>query len=224
MRGHSQNRRLLQYLSLPYSKEVIDMISVLPPVLQDLAYQEHGLSLDMITYFASFAGWANQALSNFSPISTARDLDSGGPIYAMLSELWSILCGLSSQTAQLERLLCITHYLLTTSSYYRRIVQRTIVFRMLRTEATEIAMNYQPQSQAERDNLIIHSMLVVQAWKTANVLETEGKLLLGSLKDRFLEARQWETLEVTLMKFPSIAPAMAEKKDCWLQSSTLTDE
>lgn len=200
------------------------MISVLPPVLQDLAYQEHGLSLDMITYFASFAGWANQALSNLSPISTALDLDSASPIYAMLSELWSILCSLSSQTAQLERLLCITHYLLLTSSYYRRIVQRTIVFRMLRTEATEIAMKYEPNNQAERDNLIVHSMLVVQAWKTSDVLEAEGRLLLRNLKDRFLEARQWETLEITLMKFPSIAPAMAEKKDCWLQSCSLTND
>jgi len=196
----------------------MEMISTLPPVIQELAYQEHALSLDMIVYLCSFSGWANQALLNLSPISKMRNLDSGSPIYAMLSEVRSILGGLNPLSAPLERLLCIAHYLLTMSSYYRKIVQHRHVFQKLRAEATELAMKYQPQTNPERDNLIIHSMLIIQAWKTSSKLEEEGLCLLNSLKQRFPESRHWQTLEATLMKFPSIAPAMAEKKDCWLQS------
>ena len=200
------------------------MISALPPVIQELTTQEHALSLDMVVYLASFSGWANQALSNLSPISAMHDLDSGGPIYAMLSQLWRILGGLDPLSAPLERLLCIAHYLLMIGSYYRRIVQHRYIYQTLRAEATELAMKYQPRSQPERDNLIVHGMLVIQAWKTANFLEEEGLSLLDNFKQRFPEARQWETLEATLKKFPSIAPAMAEKRDCWLQSCSRSSD
>jgi hypothetical protein len=208
----------LQYLKLPYQHEVIEMISMLPPVLQDLAYEEGGLSLNMISYLAEFAAWARQALSNLSSISTKHDFNTGGPIYGMLTQLWGILSGLDPQSKPLERILCIAHYLMMMSSYYRRIVQRRKIFCDLRAEATAIALTFQPRNEAERDNLIVHGMLITQTWKTSSVLEKEGIQLLHSFRQRFREASRWETLEVVLMKFPSIAPAMAEKKDCWLQS------
>ena len=196
------------------------MVSIIPSGFQGLAYQDRGLSLDMITYLAGSVGWADQVRSNSSPTSEEYD-DAPSPLYAVLTDLWGILGGLEAKIAPLERCICIAHYIQLMSMHYRKIVQASAEFRLLRAEATDIMHWYQPRTHAERENLIFHSMNVVNAWKYGTVLDPEGIRLLVSLKLRFAEMRQWDTLVYILQKFPWISPSTAEWKDSLQQSSMM---
>ena len=173
----------------------------------------------MITYLATFAAQNKQAMINSNLASKTHGHDVGGPQYTMLSELWRILGGLDARSAPLERIFCIAHYLLMTSSYYHRFAQRTPIYRALRAEAMDLVLTYQPQSQAERKNLIFHGMLIVSTWKITNVLQDSGLRLLDNLQDRFPELRQWDTFEMLMKMFPLIPAARAEWRNYWLQGA-----
>lgn len=197
------------YLSPPYPDPVMEMISSIPTGFQGLALQDHGMCLDMIAYLAGTAGWADQVRSNALASSKAFD-DTPSPLYSKLGELWRILKRLDAQSAPLERSICIAHYIQLLSMIYRRIVRNSPVFEDLRAEATEIIHTYQPRTFAERENLIFHSMCIVDTWKTGIKLDPEGVRLLCGMMRRFPEVRRWETLIITLQKFPWTPQVRAE--------------
>ena len=209
----------LQYLTLPYPKHINNIISDLPRIFQDLAYQERTLSLEMIIYLANFFNNANYSVANSASTSKTHGVGETGHHYNSLSELGSILDGLNPRSAPLERIFCIANYLLLTSSYYHYIAQRTHVFQSLRAEATDLVLKYQPRGEAERMCFIFHGMLIVRTWiTTKNALEEQGLSLLDNLKHRFSEVRHWEKFEVVMQMYPLVPPARVEWKKCWLQS------
>ncbi|KAK5056614.1 hypothetical protein LTR84_012146 [Exophiala bonariae] len=209
----------LRYLNLPYPKIIVNMLSMLPCGFQELAYQEHALSVEMIEHLARTIGWEMQVRFNSASVSGAGHLDLVSPLYATLIHLWRILEAMDSRSSPLERIFCIAHYLQMSSLYYRRIVLNSSVFQALRSEGTELAIEYQPQTEAERDNLIFHGILIISTWKTTSVLEYDGMRLFSSFKQRFPKVRQWDTLVSILQKFPWLPPLRAEWKDNLEQSN-----
>lgn len=203
----------LSYPTLPYPDSVVEMISSLNVGLQDIAYQPHGMSLEMITWWVGLLKWLAQINSGSSLDSDVFDMHSS------YNEIWDILERLDPGSAQLERCSCIGIYLHMASLYYRQIVYTSPIFETLRAEATEIIRSYEPQNATERDNLIFHGVKVFKLWKTGPVLEQEGLDLLANLKLRFPEVRQWDSLLVVLHKFPFFGPDMDEWREVWQQGT-----
>jgi hypothetical protein len=196
------------------------MISSLPSRrFRELAYQDHGLSLDLIAYLSGTIGWVDQVNSNSSASSETYN-NTPSPLYAGITELWRILGGLDAQLAPLERCICIAQYVQMTSLNYRKIAQSSPIFQALRAEATDIIQKYHPRSCAERENLIFYSLIIINTWEIGTVLEPEGLCLLRTLKYRFPEMREWDTLVVLLQKFPWVDPVTAEWKENLLQGSS----
>ena len=205
----------LQYLDHPYPDCIIDMLSCLPPGLQALAYQNKGVSLDFMTYWARNIGIVPRIRSNeLEP----NDLNFDTPLHDVVGHLRSILDRTDAQCVSFERLMCLTDLVQLSSMYYRKIVVSSSAFQAFRKEATNIAQTYLPKTQAERDGLVYYSMMLINSWKTSAVLEPEGIRLLDSLKMRFPEYRRWESLAAVLEKFPWIGPIRVEWEESWHQS------
>lgn len=196
------------------------MVSALPIGLRQLAYQLNGVSLEMITWYAGIVGYADEVISNLSEKHNTRG-SSVSPLCAVLSGLWSFVDRLDSRAARLERCLRIGQYIQNMSFYYFNIVLDSPNYRNLRTEATNILLDYEPRSKAERGVLIWISVVIVDAWKAGTVLEQEGLNLLRCQKDRFPEMRQWDTLTAILLKFMGNPLNTAEWEHNWRLGSRL---
>lgn len=207
----------LEYLTVPYPEHMVEMISALPVGLQNMAFQAHGISLDLIRWWAALLKWLTQVSTRSLANSDLYDMHSA------YNEKWSILQRLDPRVAPLERASCIAVYLHMASMWYRQLVYTSAVFQTLRAEATRLVRKCQPQTLAEREWLIFHGVKIYKQWKTGCVMQEEGLLLLADLKQRFPEVRRWDTLLPVLQKFPFFGPDMSEWKDVWLEGTESAD-
>jgi hypothetical protein len=82
------------------------------------------------------------------------------------------------------------------------------------------SLNTNVGTYAEFECFVYYSLFVINSWKTETVLEEGGLRLWRSMKHRFPEMRQWETILDMVQNFWVMTPHTAEWKDDWLQSSS----
>lgn len=156
--------------------------------------------MEMITWQAEVAGYADEVISNLSETHEHRERPVSS-LYPVLSGLRSFVERLDPQSARLERCLGLAIYMNVACLYYRQISQESPKYRKLRAEVTDILLGYQPQTQAERDTLTYIFLIVLDSWKIGKRLAPEGLHLLRCLKARLPLIRQPDVIEMNLSNF-----------------------
>jgi hypothetical protein len=194
------------------------MISSFPSGKQAIAYQYHAISLELMTAWAGHGVWSNQLVSSLSVGTKRRDIHPTGPFVDLLRKLWAIIERLDPENAGLERFICIAQYIAVIRLTYVRIVHKSSLYRSLRADASEFMYRFQPRTPAEFECFISYSLYVINSWRTEAKLEEDGVRLLRSMKQRFPEMRQWESILDIVQRFLVMPPYIAEWKNDWLQS------
>jgi hypothetical protein len=210
----------LHYPRLPYPPEVVEIISSFPSGKQAIAYQYHGISLELMMAWTRHGAWSDQLVSSLGLRTKTHTIQPSGPFVDLLRKLWAIMERLDPEEASFERFMCITQYMAVIRLTYVTIVHRSSFFRALRADASEFIYQFQPRTRGEFECFVYYSMYVINSWKTEGKLEEGGLRVLRSMKQRFPEMRRWESILDIVQRFLVMPPYIAEWKNDWLQSAS----
>jgi hypothetical protein len=194
------------------------LISTFPSGQQAIAYQCHAISLELMTAWRGYRAWSNKLVSSLGLGAEKHELRSLVPFVDLLKKLWAIIERLDPEESALERLICITQYITVIRQTYVKIVYKSTFFQTLQADASKVMVQFQPRTRAEFECFVSNSMYVINSWKTEAKLVGGGLCLLRSMKHRFPEMRQWESILDILQRFLIVPPYLAEWRDDWLQS------
>jgi hypothetical protein len=171
-----------------------------------------------MTAWRGYGAWSNNLVSSLGLRAEKHELRSTVPFVDLLKKLWAIIERLDPEESALERFICITQYITVIRQTYVKIVCKSTFFRALRADASKFILQFQPRTRAEFECFVSNSMYVINSWKTEAELEGGGLRILRSMKHRFPEMRQWESILDILQRFLIVPPYLVEWRNDWLQS------